>query len=194
MEKPGMHRPLLGRLRYMATPLALVDLAAVLPFYLPMLIPLDLRFVRMLRLFRIVWLFKLGRYSDSLQLLGKVLKSKKEELTVAVFAVITMLVFASFIMYFVEGEANPGMFSSVPAAMWWAAATLSTVGYGDVVPITALGKVVSGFIELLGIGLFALPAGILASGFNEEMRKRRAGKEKRVCPHCGKPIEGRDTE
>lgn len=175
-----------GRIRFAMTPLVLVDLMAILPFYLPMVIPLDLRFIRAVRLFRLFRLFKMGRYSESLKTLGNVLKEKKEELLITVFVVFILLVIASSLMYFIENEAQPQVFSSIPAAMWWGVATLTTVGYGDVFPITPIGKLLGAIIAIMGIGMFALPAGILGSGFVEEIRKRR-GKEE-ICPHCGKDI------
>ena len=89
-------------------------------------------------------------------------------------------------MYFIENEAQPEVFSSIPAAMWWGVATLTTVGYGDIYPVTPIGKILGSIIAMLGIGMFALPAGILASGFEEEIKKR---KKKTVCPYCGKEIE-----
>ena len=179
-------RPLGGRVRFALTPMALVDLIAILPFYLPFLLALDLRFVRVLRLFRLFRVFKMGRYSESMRLLGRVLSAKKEELYVAIFCASILLVLASGMMYFLDREAQPKLFSSIPAAMWWGMATLTTVGYGDVYPVTGIGKILGGFISLLGIGMFALPAGILGSGFVEEMQKNRGGRDS--CPHCGKAI------
>jgi len=111
---------------------------------------------------------------------------KKEELLIAIFSVLVLLVFSSSLMYFVEHEAQHDKFASIPAAMWWGISTLTTIGYGDMYPITPLGKVLGGVIALLGIGLFALPAGILASGFAAEIQ-RKEGKEQ-SCPHCGKAI------
>ena len=178
--------PLTGRLRFATTPLALIDLMAILPFYLPMSITLDLRFVRALRLFRLFRLFKMARYSESMQIMGNVLKQKKEELIITVFSVIMLLVFASSLMYFIESQTQPEAFSSIPAAMWWGVATLTTVGYGDVYPITPIGKLLAAIISILGVGIFALPAGILASGFAELIQKKR---ETRLCPHCGENID-----
>lgn len=86
-------------------------------------------------------------------------------------------------MYYVENEAQPENFSSIPATMWWGIATLTTVGYGDIYPVTGLGKLLGGFIAIVGIGLFALPAGILASGFSEELSKDK--QKSNFCPHCG---------
>jgi voltage-gated potassium channel len=179
--------PFRGRFRFALTPMAIVDLVAILPFYIPMLIPFDLRFVRVLRLMRMFRLFKMGRYSDSLKTLGNVLKRKKEELLITASVVMILLVVVSSLMYFVENEAQPEAFSSIPAAMWWGVATLTTVGYGDVYPITTMGKFLGAIISLLGIGMFALPAGILGGGFVEEMQRKR-DKKKRICPHCGRNI------
>lgn len=175
-----------GRIRYILSPMALVDLLAILPFYLPMIISLDLRFIRILRLLRVFRLLKIGRYSESLKKFGIVLKMKKEELGIAVFIVGFLLVFTSCIMYYVENEAQPEAFSSIPKAMWWGVATLTTVGYGDVYPITALGKVLGAMIAILGVGMVALPAGIIASGFSEQIKHRKD--DPFVCPHCGKEI------
>lgn len=178
--------PIIGRIRFAVTPLALVDLMAILPFYLPMVIPFDLRFIRAVRLFRLFRLFKIGRYSQSLRTLGKVLKSKKEDLLITAFIVFILLVVASSLMYFVENKAQPEAFSNIPTAMWWGVITLTTVGYGDIFPVTMAGKILGSIISILGIGIFALPTGILASGFAEEIQKRR--NRQRICPHCGKEM------
>jgi voltage-gated potassium channel len=185
-RSPRFHRPILGRLRYAVTPLALVDLVAVLPFYLPMLLPVNLLFIRVLRLMRLMRLLKIGRYSESLQTLGWVLRERKGELAAALMLLLVLLVITSSLMFQVEHDAQPEAFPSVFAAMWWSVSTLTTVGYGDVYPVTALGKFLGGAIAILGIGLFALPAGILGSGFVEKLGQR---KRQRLCPHCGKDID-----
>jgi len=110
--------PLVGRIRFALTPLILVDLIAILPFYLPMIFPFDLRFIRILRLFRFFRLLKMARYSESLKTLGNVMKAKKEELIITLSVVLILLVFASSLMYFLEHEAQPQGFSSIPAALW----------------------------------------------------------------------------
>jgi voltage-gated potassium channel len=186
-ENKKFQRPFWGRIKYAFTLMALIDLFAILPFYLPMLIPLDLRFLRSLRLFRMFRLLKLSRYVKSLRIIKNVFKDKKEELLITLFSVLILLIFSSSLMYFVEREAQPDIFSSIPAAMWWGIATLTTIGYGDIYPVTALGKFLGSFIAILGIGIFALPAGILASGFASEIHKKE--NKKRICPHCGKNVD-----
>lgn len=178
-----------GRLRYAVTPMAIIDLLAVLPAFLPMLIAVDLRMMRVLRLFRMFRLLKMGRYVQSLDSLNRVISGKKEVLLVTTALISILLLFASSLMYIAENEAQPDKFSDIPSALWWGIATLTTVGYGDVFPVTGFGKLLGGSIAFLGIGLFALPAGIIASGFAEEVEKRRASaKNAGSCPHCGEPL------
>jgi voltage-gated potassium channel len=185
-------RPILGRLRYAVTPLALVDLVAIVPFYPLALLGIrtaDTASVRALRLFRLMRLFKATRYSHALQTVGRVLRAKKEQVLVTLLVVVILLVLLSSLMFFVEqGTEHEGAeFSSIPVAMWWGVSALTTVGYGDIVTVTTLGKVIGAIISLLGIGLFAMPAGILASGFSEELRARH--EHAKTCPHCGREIE-----
>jgi voltage-gated potassium channel len=180
--------PVRGRLRFMTTPLALVDLVAILPFYLPMLIRIDFRVLRVLRFVRLFRLLKMSRYLRSLRMFGTVVHEKKEDLVLAIGIVLVILLFASSGMYVIENAAQPEAFSSIPAAMWWGIATLTTVGYGDIYPITPLGKVVGAVIALLGGGLFALPAGILASGVRDIMQRRHI-RAPRTCPQCGEVID-----
>jgi voltage-gated potassium channel len=181
-------------LKYALSAMAIIDLLAIAPFYLPFLISFDLRFVRMLRLFRLLRIFKLNRYNDAIGIIGHVVKREKEKLLTTILFTGIIIIFASSIMYYVENEAQPDKFPNIIASIWWAVATLTTVGYGDVYPITALGKVLSGVIAVLGIGLVALPTGIISSGFVVEMSNQSTEepkdgpKAKRVCPHCGKEI------
>ncbi|HUT56260.1 MAG TPA: ion transporter [Phycisphaerae bacterium] len=179
------HNPLTGRLRYALSPMALVDLAAVLPFYLPF-VGVDLRFVRAVRLLRVFRVAKLGRYSASLQTVGRVFVAKRFELLVTVFVMGILLTVASTVMYYAEHASQPHVFRSIPDSMWWAVATLTTVGYGDAYPVTAFGKLMASIVAILGIGMFALPTGILGAAFMEEMQRQR--KLVQRCPHCGKEI------
>jgi len=176
---------IIGRIKFLFTPMALIDLLSIMPFYLSILMTLDLRFIRLVRLLRIFRLFKIGRYSSAYTLINHVIIAKKEYLTITMIFVITLLIISSCMMYFIEHEAQPQVFSSIPATMWWGIVTLTTVGYGDAYPITPLGKLLSAMLALLGIGLFALPAGILASGFSEEIQKQHSRK---LCPYCGKDV------
>ncbi|RME92509.1 MAG: ion transporter [Verrucomicrobia bacterium] len=182
---PRYASPWRGRLRLARQPMLLVDLLAILPFYLPFL-GVDLRTLRALRLFRILRIAKMGRYYSSLALIGRVVRSKKEELIMATALTLILLLFSSTLLYYCENPVQPEVFSSIPAAMWWAVATLTTVGYGDMYPVTPMGKLCAGAIAVLGIGLFALPAGILGSGFVEEIQKQKEGPK--TCPHCGKEL------
>lgn len=166
--------------------MAVVDLLAIAPFYLGHWFSGDLRFLWALRLFRLLRVLKLGRYSSSLAMMGKVLRLKSSDLLATIFALTILMILSASIMYHAEFEAQPDKFSSIPASLWWAVATLTTVGYGDIYPITVLGKFAASVIAVLGIGLFALPAGILADGFSELRRKESAPPA--CCPHCHREI------
>lgn len=185
---PNYSKPITGRIKYAFSLMALVDLMAILPAFLPVIFPTDLRILRFLRTFRLFRLLKMSRYVESLNTLDNVIRAKKEELTVIAAMILMLLLFSSSLIYLVENEAQPDKFPSIPAAMWWGVATLTTVGYGDIFPVTPLGKILSGFIAFLGIGMFALPTGILASGFAEEISKNRNKPKDCLCPHCGGDI------
>lgn len=172
-----------GRVRFALTPLALIDLLAILPFYLPMIFPFDLRILRILRLVRVVRIIKLAKYSDSIKLLGRVLINKKEELVITFSVAIFLLVVVSSIIYFIENNAQPGVFSSIPAAMWWSIGATTRLGAGPINPITELGMVFGSMVALLSLGVFALPAGILASGLIEEIQNKPSTPAS--CPSCG---------
>jgi len=162
-------KPIMTRLRYMITPMALVDLLAILPSYL-LLFGHDLLILRALRLIRV---FKLTRYSRSMELLSTVFKQEFETIISAIFVLIILIVISATGIYIVEGDIQPEEFGSIPRALWWATVTLTTVGYGDVVPITGFGRALGIVIVITGIGMAALPAGILASGFTSEISRRR---------------------
>lgn len=174
-----------GRLRFAARPMALLDLLAIVPFYLPFL-GVDLRFMRLFRLFRLLRVAKLGRYLTSLRLLAKVVVEKREDLILAMVAMVFLLLCSSALMYFAENEQQPDKFSSIPTTMWWAVSTVTTVGYGDVYPITSLGKLLAAFVAVSGIAFFALPTAILGAGFMEYLPSRQKISQ---CPHCGQQIE-----
>lgn len=183
---PRFEHPTTGRVRYIFTPLAIVDLLAILPTLL-MWTGVDLRVLRILRLTRMFRLAKLARYSKALQAMGEVARQKREELVLSLILMFLMLVVASSLMYMVENAQQPEVFSSIPASMWWGITTLTTVGYGDVYPVTTLGKLLAAAIAVMGIGLFALPAGIIASAF-VELRGEQKSNTSNICPHCGKSL------
>lgn len=183
---PEYNKPIIGNLRYAFTPLAIIDLLAFLPFYLTFL-GVDLRLLRMLRIFRIFRLFKIARYVEALSFITRVFRKKKEELAISLIFTAFLLLIASTLMYYVENIAQPEHFSSIPETMWWGIATLTTVGYGDIYPVTPLGQFLGGMIAVIGIGLFALPTGILASGFSDEISRRKQQDD--YCPTCGQQIK-----
>ena len=173
------------RLRFAFRAMPLIDLLAILPFYLPFL-GVDLRTLRVLRLLRILRVAKVGRYYSSLKLIKHVFQAKKEELILTSVLMVFLLIVSSTVLYYCENTVQPEVFSSIPATMWWSVATLTTVGYGDMYPITFMGKFFASVIAILGIGMFALPTGILGAGFIEAIQKQR--EQKTICPHCGKEI------
>jgi len=140
-----------------------------------------------MRLFRILRVLKFGRYSDAFRLLAKVIRSKRQDLIATTTVLAILLIVAASMMYEAESAAQPDKFSSIPEAMWWAVVTMTTVGYGDVYPVTALGKLFGGLIAVLGIGMFALPTGIIGAGFVEQLQARKVLPQN--CPHCGQQLE-----
>lgn len=179
------------RFKFSYSTYGLIDFIAILPFYLPFIFPFDLRIVRILRLFRLLRIFKLGRYSKSLKTISNVLRETKSELAITLFVAFILLVFSSTLMYYLESDVQPENFASIGHSFWWAIATLTTVGYGDVYPITAMGKVLGAITALIGIGFVALPTGIISSAFIEKIQKRKKSKKQITCtcPHCGTVIE-----
>ncbi len=174
-------------LKFIFSAYGLIDFLAIIPFYIPLWIKIDLRFLRILRLMRFMRIFKINRYNDSLTLIWTVIKDKKPELAMTGFVALLILLISSFLMYYIEGEAQPDKFPNILACFWWAIATLTTIGYGDIYPVTGFGKFVSGLIAVIGIGLIALPTGLVSAGFI----KKIGGNEDHLknCPHCGKDID-----
>lgn len=193
---PRYRHPIFGRLRWMVSPLGLVDLIAVLPFYLASGVDPSqglrnsLRASRAVRLLALLRILKLAHYVEALRTMGRVLRDNREELIISVTFAAMLLLFSSSLMYMLEGQANPEDFGSIPLAMWWGVTTVTTVGYGDAIPATAGGKVLGGFIQVLGVLILALPAAILAGGFTQELARRRNGGPVQICPHCGRGLHG----
>ena len=182
-----------GRIKYILTPGAIIDLLAFSPYYLHAFLKFDLRMLRILRLMRFFRLFRLTAYTKSAQMIFNVFKSRVNELVLSFIMVLFLIIIASCLLYFAEHNAQPDSFSSIPATMWWAVVTLTTTGYGDMYPITIIGRILAGTIMLTGVALFALPAGIITVGFLEEFRFNKKYKGHN-CPHCGKPIDQHSHE
>jgi voltage-gated potassium channel len=174
--------PARARMRYALSPLALIDLAAILPFYLSFIFTADLRFLRVLRLLR---LLKLSHYFPGLDVFLYVLRVQLPSLAAASLVMLVLILFSACLMFLLEGQAQPEAFGSVAAAVWWAVVTLTTVGYGDITPVTSLGKVLGAVIMLLGVGTVALPAAMLAGRFSEEIQSRRNQLESLVEEYLG---------
>ena len=154
--------PQISRVKYVFTPMAIIDLVAIAPFYLAFLFNIDLRFLRVLRLLRI---FKLTRYSEAMTTLLKVLRDEMSSFAAAIFIMLVIMIIAASGIFLVEHDHQPEVYGSIPQSMWWSIVTLTTVGYGDVYPVTTVGKFFAAVIMVAGVGLVALPTGILASGF-----------------------------
>jgi voltage-gated potassium channel len=159
-----------SRINYLLSFDAIVDLLAIAPFYISILFGIDLRALVSLRLLR---LLKLVRYFDALSILAAVMKAEARAFAAAIFILMILVFVASAGIYFFEGQAQPEVFGSIPQSMWWAIVTLTTLGYGDVVPVTVAGQIFAASITIMSIGTVALPAGMLASRFSEELHKRK---------------------
>lgn len=190
--EPRFRHPVWGRLRYAASPLALIDLLAILPFYLAASTGLDLRIFRTLRL------LKLAHYFRALGVLLDVIRTERAAFGAAYFVIALGIALASTGIYLCEHQNQPDAFGSIPAAIYWSIVTLTTVGYGDVVPLTAGGRVLGAVVMMLGVGMLAIPTGILATGFTLEIRRRREVAETlgsgAPCPHCGQTALGSGPE
>jgi voltage-gated potassium channel len=184
VEDRRFSAPVSGRLRFALGPMSVVDLLAVLPSWLGFM-GFDLRFLRALRMFRLARVAKAARYVRAIQLLGGVLRDRREELVVTTGLLLVLMVLSGSVVYYAENPSQPEAFSSIPVSLWWAVATLTTVGYGDIYPITALGRLAGAITAMLGVGLLALPTAILGSGLVEALQHAR---RPRSCPHCGEPL------
>ncbi len=174
--------PFTGRIKYFFSPMALIDFIAIAPFYLTFIIT-DTRILRILRFLRVLKVTKHFHHSNTFNIITNTIFRKRSELISSLILMFSLLLICATGVFFAENETQPEKFSSIPSAMWWAVATLTTVGYGDIFPVTSMGKILGSISAIFGIGLFALPAGLLASGFSDEMKK-----EKMFCPHCGEKL------
>lgn len=170
--------PIKTRVKYMMSPVAIIDLIAIAPFYLAFIFPIDLRYLRMLRMLR---LLKLTHYFKGLKLFMSVLKQELQTIGAAIFIMVLLVILSASVMYSLEHTAQPDVFDSIPSAIWWSVVTMTTVGYGDVTPVTFIGKLIAIFIMLLGVGVVALPAAMLAAKFGEELSTRKKQLELEVA-------------
>jgi voltage-gated potassium channel len=194
---PRYASPWRGRLRYALQPLVLIDLLAILPFVVGRS-EIDIRTVRVLRLLRVLRTLRVLTHSDAVQALGSALARRRVELGTVIAGLLVMLLLLSSLVYLAERDVVRTPFHSIPATMWWGIATLTTVGYGDMVPVTLWGRLLAGGTAILGIGMFALPTSILGASFIDELQARRSrrarpasapgfGAGASVCPTCGQP-------
>lgn len=147
-----------------------IDLISILPFYLSLLFSVDLRLFRLLRLVRII---RVSRYFKSMSLLTSVMKQEIKPMLSALVMILVLMLFSASGIYWLEKDVQPDTFGNLPDSLWWVIVTLSTVGYGDAVPLTAMGKILGSIIMILGIGMVALPAGMLASRFSDMMHRQQ---------------------
>jgi voltage-gated potassium channel len=159
-----------SRRKYLLSFESLIDLIAIVPFYISLLFGVELKALLALRLFR---LLKLVRYFSALNILLDVLRAEARSFMAAILVLLILIFISASGIYFFECEVQPEEFGSIPQALWWSTVTLTTLGYGDVVPMTVLGKVFAGMMTIFSIGIVALPAGMLASRFSEELLKRK---------------------
>lgn len=161
-----------ARFRWMVSPAAIIDLLAIAPAVLT-LVGAPSYLLRLVRLLRILRIAKLGRFSTAWSLAGHAIASRRYELLLALYAAALVMVVSSTLLYLVEGPIQPENFGSIPRAFWWSVVTLTTIGYGDVFPQTALGRVLAGITAVFGIGLIAIPTGILAAAFSDALEQQR---------------------
>ena len=158
-------------LKYVRSPLAIVDLVSILPFWLPLMLPGSILGIRALRLVRLLRILKLNRYFNAIHNIWGVLLSKRKELLGSLYFVILLMLISSLLMYAAEHDAQPKVFCNAFSGLWWAIATLTTVGYGDIYPVTFLGRVLGGVIALTGIAALAIPTGIITAGLTNALAR-----------------------
>jgi len=175
-----------SRLKFIFSFYGLIDLMAILPFYLPFFMTVDLRFLRILRFMRFLRILKINRYNNSLNLIGAVLKDKRTELGITFFGTFLILSIFTFLLYYVEKEHQPESIPNILHVFWWSLGTITKIRYVDIYPVTDIGRIVIGLLAFLGIALIAIPTGIISSGFIARLRSE--GKQVK-CPNCGKIIK-----
>jgi voltage-gated potassium channel len=179
----------LSYLAFIFSPLALIDLVSILPFYLPLVFAVDLRFLRIFRFFRFLRIMKFKRYIEPLDLIASVIKEKSKELLVTLIIALIIIVSASAMIYFLENPAQPEVFTDMLSSVWWTVDSMTPVSFEKKVPLTFAGRLLGGSLGLFGVGLVALPAGIISAGFLQKINEKKKNGEKETsdrCPHCGK--------
>ncbi|MBE6968697.1 MAG: potassium channel protein [Ruminococcaceae bacterium] len=164
---PGLTEPQ-AILKYILSFSGIIDLLSFLPYYLPFFFPAGATVFKIFRVIRILRLFQINAYYDSLRIISDVIASKKQQLISSVFIILTLMLGSSLCMYSLEHEAQPEVFSNAFSGLWWAASTVLTIGYGDIYPVTTMGKVFGLFISFLGVGMVAIPTGIISAGFVDQ--------------------------
>jgi voltage-gated potassium channel len=179
------YRGFSGKLKYITSAYAIIDLIVIIPY---IFIGFDFNnaFIRSLRFFRIFRLFRMKKQAEFVKVISQILSSKKEEFIVLLFCTFAIIIFLSFIVFESEHKAQPEVFTNIPQTLWWAVATLTTVGYGDMYPITTLGKFITAMVSILGIAFIAIPGGIFASEFvNIYSQRKLQRKSNKKCLQCG---------
>lgn len=172
-DGPGSGTAAQKRREFAISLLGIIDLIVLIVTLLPFFIP-EVTVLRLARLLRLLMLAKLGRFSSAFQELLHAISARRYELYVTIALASFLVLFGATALYLVEGEVQPDKFGSIPRALWWSIITLTTVGYGDVSPVTPLGKAMASIVALAGIGLVAMPTGIMAAAFSEAMQKHRS--------------------
>jgi voltage-gated potassium channel len=180
VEQPRFARPVMGRVRYALRPLSLLDLIVLLTFFAPV----DMRFLRMFRITRLLRVLQMDLFNRSMHAILAAIWLRRHLLVVSVAFMLTAVYFTAALIYLVEHAAQPEKFTSIPETIWWAVVTLTTIGYGDIAPITPLGKALTSVIVLFGIGVFALPTAILTAAILDA-----GSQDKGICPHCQKSLD-----
>ncbi|MCL1794044.1 MAG: ion transporter [Oscillospiraceae bacterium] len=184
---------IISAVRYLFSPNGLVEIFSIIPFYMPLFFPKGLIAFRMLRVIRILRIFRANSYSDAMTTIMIVLRRKRNQLVSSMIIIFIIMLMSSLVLYGFEHEAQPEVFRNAFSGIWWSTSTLLTVGYGDIYPITLFGKMASIVITFLGVGMVAIPTGILSAGFTEYMseQKDKQGKKKKAlhCPNCGEKLQ-----
>ena len=180
--------------RYMTSFSGIVDLLSFLPYYLPVLFPSGIAFFRLIRVVRIMRLFRINSYYDSLNVITEVIVGKRMQLMSSVFIILVMMLASSLCMYSLEHEAQPEIFRNAFSGIWWATSTLLTIGYGDIYPVTVMGRLFGIVIAFLDVGLVAIPTGIISAGFVEQyQRLKRLGEVEEDVRFITIPLQEKDA-